>query len=379
MTRRANGEGSVYRRSDGRWTAAHYVLAPNGGRVRRAVYGKTRKEAADKLADLIAKTSAGIPLATESWTVAGYAAHWLQNVARPRLKPATFMSYRESLRLHILPTLGRVKVQALRPDQVRTLLAHKVAEGLSARSVQIVHGTLRTMLGEAVRDEVITRNPAAVVRPPAVTREEVKPWSPQEASDFLRASVGHRLYAVFAVGVALGLRRGELLALRWSDVDLDDGLVHVRQNVQRLLEIGLVYGSPKTSRSRRTVPLPARSIKVLRAHRARQAAEALALGARWPETGLVFTSTVGTVIEPRNLSRLFDDLIAAAGVRRIRFHDLRHTCASLLLAQGVPARVVMDVLGHSQMAITMDLYSHVMPTALREAADAIDRALGQGE
>jgi len=235
------------------------------------------------------------------------------------------------------------------------------------------------MLGEAVRDEVITRNPAAVVRPPAVTREEVKPWSPQEASDFLRASVGHRLYAVFAVGVALGLRRGELLALRWSDVDLDDGLVHVRQNVQRLLEIGLVYGSPKTSRSRRTVPLPARSIKVLRAHRARQAAEALALGARWPETGLVFTSTVGTVIEPRNLSRLFDDLIAAAGVRRIRFHDLRHTCASLLLAQGVPARVVMDVLGHSQMAITMDLYSHVMPTALREAADAIDRALGQGE
>lgn len=184
-------------------------------------------------------------LASESWTVAGYAAHWLENVARPRLKPATFMSSRETLRLHILPTLGRVKVQALRPDQVRTLLAHKVAEGLSARSVQIVHGTLRTMLGEAVRQEVITRNPAAVVRPPAVTREEVKPWSPQQASKFLRASVGHRLYAVFAVGVALGLRRGELLALRWSDVDLDQGLVHVRQNVQRLLEIGSSTAAPR--------------------------------------------------------------------------------------------------------------------------------------
>ena len=118
---------------------------------------------------------------------------------------------------------------------------------------------------------------------------------------------------------------------------------------------------------------------MLRAHRARQAAEALVLGPQWPDTGLVFTSTVGTVIEPRNLSRLFDELIAAASVRRIRFHDLRHTCASLLLAQGVPPRVVMDVLGHSQIAITMDLYSHVMPTALREPADAIDRALGQGE
>ena len=235
------------------------------------------------------------------------------------------------------------------------------------------------MLGEAVREEVIVRNPAALVRPPATVREEVRPWSPEEASTFLRASVGHRLYALFAVGVALGLRRGELLALRWSDVDMEEWLVHVRQNVQRLPEVGLIYGSPKTGRSRRTIPLPARSVKVLRSHRVRQAAEALALGPRWPETGLVFTSTAGTVIQPRNLSRLFDKLIAAAGVRRIRFHDLRHTCASLLLAQGVPPRMVMDVLGHSQIAITMDLYSHVMLTALREAADAIDRALGQGE
>lgn len=235
------------------------------------------------------------------------------------------------------------------------------------------------MLGEAVREEVIVRNPAAVVRAPSVTREEVQPWSPEEAGQFLRVSAEHRLYALFAVGVAVGLRRGELLGLRWSDVDLDERLVHVRQIAQRLPEVGLIYGTPKTGKSRRTIPLPARSVKVLRAHRARQAAEMLALGPGSTESGLVFTSSVGTVVEPRNLSRLFEQLIAAVGVRRIRFHDLRHTCASLLLVQGVPARVVMDVLGHSQMAITMDLYSHVMPTALREAADAIDRALGQGE
>ena len=267
----------MYRRADGLWTAAHYVLQPNGGRVRRAVYGKTRKEAADKLADLGAKTSAGVPLAVHSWTLATYAAHWLDDVVRPRLKPATFTSYRETLRLHILPTLGHVKVQALRPEQVRVLLARKSAAGLSTRSVQIVHGTLRAMLAEAVREELITRNPAAIVRPPSLTHEEVKPWSPEEASQFLRATADHRLYALFAVGVAVGLRKGELLALQWSDVDLDEGLVHVRQNVQRLPELGLVYGRPKTARSRRTIPLPARSVKVLRAHRARQAARGAGL------------------------------------------------------------------------------------------------------
>lgn len=220
------------------------------------------------------------------------------------------------------------------------------------------------------------RNVAAVVRPPAVEHAEVRPWSPEEAAQFFDAVAGHRLYALFAVGVALGLRKGELLALRWVDVDLDAGLVHVRQTVQRLPKAGLVFGPPKSGRSRRTIPLPAISVKVLRAHRAGQAAAMLASGPSWVDFGLVFTSAVGTVIEPRNLTRSFEELMTRAGVRRIRFHDLRHTCASMLLAQGVPARVVMEVLGHSQLAITTDLYSHVMPTALREAADAMDRALG---
>jgi integrase len=175
----------------------------------------------------------------------------------------------------------------------------------------------------------------------------------------------------------LGYGKGELLALRWDEIDLDDGVLHVRQNVQRLPEMGLVFGPPKSNKSRRTIPLPAASARVLRTHRANHAAEALALGPAWVDSGLVFTSTVGTVIEPRNLNRFFDELITKAGVRRIRFHDLRHTCASLLLAQNVPARVVMEILGHSQLAMTTDLYSHVMPTALRAAADAMDRVLVQ--
>ena len=378
MSRRSHGAGAIYRRSDGRWAAAHYVLQPNGGRTRRAVYGKTRKEVADRLAELITKTAAGIPLAVDSWTVERYAEYWLTRVVAPRLRPATLSSYRENLRLHIVPTLGRVRLRALTPSQVRTLLAAKAASGLGPRSVQIVHSTLRTMLAEAVREELVERNVAAVVRAPRVAHVEVRPWSPEEAGQFLAAVAHHRLYALFAVGVAVGVRKGELLALRWLDVDLESGLIHVRQNVQRLPG-GLVFGPPKSAKSRRTIPLPATSMKVLRAHRAGHAAEMLALGPPWVDSGLVFTSSVGTVIEPRNLTRFFDEQIAKAGIRRIRFHDLRHTCASMLLAQGVPARVVMDVLGHSQLAITTDLYSQVMPTALREAADAMDRALGHRE
>lgn len=379
MSRRANGEGSLYRRSDGRWTGAHYVLRPDGGRVRRAVYGKTRKEAADRLAELIAKTGAGIALGVDAWTVERYAEYWLVEVVAPRLRPATLSSYRETLRLHILPFVGRSRLRALTPAHVRRLLADRAAHGLGPRSVQIVHSTLRAMLGEAVREELVERNVAAIVRSPTVQRSEIRPWSPEEAAMFLRSAADHRLYGLFAVGVALGLRKGELLALRWSDVDLDQRLLQVRQNVQRLPGAGLVFGPPKSSRSRRSIPLPDVSVRVLRAHRARQASEMLAFGPAWVESGLVFTSSVGTVIEPRNLSRLFDELTSKAGVRRIRFHDLRHTCASILLAQGVPARVVMDVLGHSQLAITTDLYSHVMPNALREAAQAVDRALGGGK
>ena len=167
MNQRANGEGSIYRRADGRWTAACYVLRPDGTRVRRAVYGKTRKDVADQLAVLIAKTKAGLPLAVESWTLERFAEHWLKHVVGPRLRPSTLSSYRETLRLHVLPTLGRMNLRALTPTHVRTLLANKAADGLGARSVQIIHSTLRTMLSEAMREELIERNVVTVVRPPS--------------------------------------------------------------------------------------------------------------------------------------------------------------------------------------------------------------------
>jgi integrase len=209
---------------------------------------RTRKDVADQLAVLIAKTKAGLPLAVESWTLERFAEHWLTHVVGPRLRPSTLSSYRETLRLHVLPTLGRTNLRSLTPTHVRTLLANKAADGLGARSVQIIHSTLRSMLSEAMREELIERNVVTVVRPPSVERVEVQPWSTEEASRFLAASADHRLHALFAVGVALGLRKGELLALRWDDVDLEGGVLNVRQNVQRLPEMGCSVLQSRTSR-----------------------------------------------------------------------------------------------------------------------------------
>lgn len=187
-----------------------------------------------------------------------------------------------------------------------------------------------------MRDELVERNVATVVRGPASGRDEVKPWTPTEAGAFLAAAAGDRLYALFAVGVALGLRRGELLGLRRVDVDLDQRMLRVRQSIQRFHGVGLIIGPPKSRRSIRDIPLPAYVVQVLAEHLDRQGSERAEVESYWQDCGLVFTTTIGTAIEPRNLLRLLDQLIVKAGVRRIRFHDLRHTCASLLLAQGVP-------------------------------------------
>ncbi len=192
------------------------------------------------------------------------------------------------------------------------------------RSVQIIHSALRAMLAEAMRDELVERNVAALVRPPRAEQVEVQPWTPEEAGTFLRSAREDRLYALFAVGVGLGMRRGELLGLQWSDVDLERRVVHVRHNAQRVYGYGMVFGPPKSTNSRRDIPLPGVTVKVLEEHRNRQEAERAALQLYWEDTGLVFTSTIGTVIERRNLARVLDALVAQAGVRRIRLHDMRH-------------------------------------------------------
>jgi integrase len=220
----------------------------------------------------------------------------------------------------------------------------------------------------------VQRNVAILVEPPSGPSTEIKPLTPAEARTFLNAVRGDRLEALYTVAVALGLRQGEIMGLRWSDVDLDDGTVTVSQALQRVSG-RVTFVKPKSRRSRRTIPIPSTVARSLRAHRARQLEERLIGGPDWNEHDLVFVSTSGTPLEGRNLTRRFQAVLEQAGLPRMRFHDMRHTCATLLLAQDVQPRVVMEILGHSQISLTMNTYAHVIEDLQREAAERMEEVL----
>lgn len=221
---------------------------------------------------------------------------------------------------------------------------------------------------------MVSRNVATLVDPPQGERPEVQPLTPQQAQAFLDAVRGHRWAGLFIMCLAVGLRQGEALGLRWEDIDMEQGLLRVRVALQRI-EGKLQLVEPKTRRSKRTIPLPKVASAALRARRLLQLEERLLAGPRWQETGLVFTSTIGTPVDARSLVREYHAILESASLPHRRFHDLRHTCASLLLWQEVHPRVVMEALGHSQISLTMDTYSHVMPETLKKAADQMDLVL----
>jgi len=219
-------------------------------------------------------------------------------------------------------------------------------------------------------------NAAAMVSAPRGTRLEPKVLTPEEARRLLDAARGDRLEALYSVALALGLRQGEALGLKWSDIDLDSGVLRVRRAAQRIPRQGTRFVETKTGRSRRTLFMPPVVISALRAHRARQILERLAAGQHWVELDVVFASQFGTLADGPNVTHRFHRLLKKAGLPPMRFHDLRHACASLLLVQGVHPRVVMETLGHSQISLTMNTYSHVLPALQREAADRMEAVLG---
>jgi integrase len=251
----------------------------------------------------------------------------------------------------------------------------KFESGLSPRTVQYLRAVLRRALGQAPKWDLVARNVATLVEPPRSVKHEIHPFTPKQAQAFLTAVKGDRLEALYSVAIALGLRQGEALGLRWSDIDFDAGTLTVRVALHR---IGgePVLTEPKTNKSRRTVHMPPSFVASLREHRIRQLEERLMMEPRWDDSwNLVFASTIGTPLDARNVVRHFKAALVKANMPDLRLHDLRHTCASLLLAQGVGPRTIVEVLGHSQISLTMDTYSHVMPEMRREAAELMERLL----
>ena len=372
--RRGHNEGSIHKRKDGRWVAAMTI----GGPRRKYFYGRTRPEAAARLAAAMAELAKGqAPSTNERETVGQFLTGWLEDTAKPSVRPSTFRGYEGKVRTHILPGLGQVRLVKLTPQRLEAFLNEKRGAGLSPQTVQHLRAILRAALSDAVKWGLVPRNVAALVDGPRVPHHDIQPLSPHEARRLLDAVAPHRLGALFSVALAVGLWQGEALGLRWEDTDLDAGTLTVRKTLQRI-DGAFEIVEPKTVRSRRTVALPSAAVDALRTHRARQMEERLMAGSEWKDDrGLVFTTATGRPLQGTNVTRTFQQLLARAGLRRQRFHDLRHSCASLLLAQGVHPRVVMETLGHSQIGLTMNTYSHVLPPLQREAAARMDEVLAR--
>jgi integrase len=370
-TNRGHNEGSIYQRaSDGLWVAA--LTLPSG--KRKAYYGKTRPEAKAKLKAAQHDLDAGLDLDAAKTTVGQFLDRWLEDTAKPTVRPSTYESYRLHVERHLKSGIGHLPLAKLTPQHVQKLLNDKAKAGLSARTVQLTRATLRRALGYAVKWSLVSRNVATLVDPPRTVRTPVQPLTVDQVRRFLDATKDDRLGPLFHVAIASGLRQGELLGLRWEDVDLVAGTVTVRRALQRI-DKRPVFVEPKTERSRRTVNLPASAVAAMKVQKDRQAFARQAAGVHWEEQGLVFASTIGTPLDAPNVTHRLQALLKQAELPRQRFHDLRHCCASLMLANGEHPRVVMETLGHSQISLTMNTYSHVMPAMQRDAADRLDALL----
>ncbi|MDP9474766.1 MAG: site-specific integrase [Actinomycetota bacterium] len=373
--RRGNGEGTITRRKDGRWEARYVVHTDRGAR-RRVLYGKTRKEVADKLVKTLADRADGLVYEDENTTLGDYLDAWLKGSVRGSVRESTFDRYEIAVRVHIKPALGRFKLKKLTPAHVQGFYRDRLDAGFAPASVNKLHVVLHKALKQAVEWHMVPRNVAGLARAPrSSATKEISPLSAEEARRLLDAARGNRLEALYMLALHTGMRQGELLALKWQDVDLENATLSIRRTLTRSGG-RLLLGEPKTRKSRRTIDLTEASVGALREHLARQTEEITILGDRYGDAGLVFTSEAGTIINPTNLRRRsFASLLERARVPRVRFHDLRHTCATLLFSRNVHPKDVQELLGHSNISITLDTYSHVIPATRDRAARAMEDAL----
>ena len=372
--KRGQGEGSIYKRKDGRWTAAVIVGYKDGKLNRKAIYGKTRKDVSDKLTATLRAMQQGIPPASERQTVGQFLDQWLNECAKQSTRPRTYEDYSTVVSKHLKPAIGSIQLVKLTPLHVQRLLNERLKSGLSGRTVQRIRAVLRIALNQAIKWGLVVRNAASLAEPPHVEKYEIQPITQLAARDFLKAIAGDRLEALFTVALALGLRRGEALGLRWQDIDFENRTLRVNCSLQRFGG-KLHLTELKTNNSRRVLHMPDVLLHKLQAHRIRQLEDKLHAGERWQESDLVFTTSVGTPLEPRNVNRHFYDLLTNSKISHFRLHDLRHYCASLLLAQGVQLKIVSEILGHAQLSTTADIYTHILPEVKKDALNLMDRIL----
>ncbi|WP_309707347.1 site-specific integrase [Armatimonas sp.] len=397
MARRGHNEGTIYQREDGRWCASISLgYDEKGNRRRKYIYGATRREVSTKLKAAQAGVSAGIEPVRDDRTVAQLVEAWLTDSVRPKTRDSTYRWYEQYSRNHITPYLGREKLSKVDVRMVESWLQERATTGMSSTTVGHLRSILRRIFNVGVRWGWLARNVVEFTEPIKTSRKAPVDYSTDKAQAIMAAITGHRLEPVLTLYLALGLRRAEVLGLRWTDIDLEHGRLTVSSQLQQFSG-SYSLQPPKSDSGRRTVALPGFVLAKLQAHKEREDAARRErdrqdsqteltparrrahkqgqdrLGDSW---GLVFTTSSGQPINPRNLNRDFYTILDNAKVERITIHNMRHLCASILVSHGVHMQTIKEILGHSDIRLTMNTYSHLLPTSAREAASAIERTLG---
>lgn len=386
---RGNGEGSMYHRaSDNRWVGAVSVgWGPSGKRIRKVVSAKSAEECRTKLRELQRKIDDGLPVDDGKLTVNDLLDRWLDVLRRQVASPA-LANYEVIARYHLRPELGRRRLASLTVSEIDRLLAAKLDAGLSISTVRRIRSVLAQAITQAERWGLASRNVAKLSAPPKASRQEGRTLTIEQAKGLMAHLQGHRRQTLFVTMLTTGLRRGEALGLKWEDVDFEQGKLFVRRQLRRDVgsfdvanrrHIGgsLVLVEPKTNSSRRAIDLPSIATEMLGLQRERQDCDRRVAREAWQESGHVFTTNIGTLLDPRNISREFATVAEQAGLGRWHIHELRHSAASLMLGGGVPIEVVSDVLGHSSIRITADTYGHIGASQRLAAALAIESALSE--
>jgi len=299
-----------------------------------------------------------------------YLEQWLEQVHKPSIRVGSYVTYQSVLNTHVYPAIGHIQLQKLTPQQLQAFYASMTDEGLSAKTVHLIHAVLHKALDHAIEWGMVTRNITNSVSLPRKTRYEIKPLTGEQCQKLLQVARGHQFEGLLTV--ATGMRRGELLALRWQDVDLERKTLQVRRAVDQLPHRGYIENEPKTARGIRQIELPQFVIDALKKQRAYQSEQRQKAGEKWEDHNLVFTNAHGKYIPPKLLWKKYKALLAEAQLPNIRFHDLRHSAATLMLTMGVHPKVVQELLGHSQISMTLDIYSHVLPSMHRDAMSKLD-------
>jgi integrase len=371
--RRGYGEGSITKRKDKNGKVIGYqvqVLLPGGERKTLGTV-RTKREAQKLAAQGQVDLAAGRLVSSPRQTVAEYLAAWLE-VKQPSVRYKTYVTYRTAIG-HATKHLGHLRLDALRPAHIEQC-ERELRQDKGARCVQQVHSVLHNALRRAVQLDLIARNPTEAVIPPRPTRSERPTLSLEQAHAFFEATRGEWLHALYVTLACTGLRLGEALGLCWEDVDLEGQMLRLRRSQQRETGKGFVLDDLKTPKSRRVVPLMAVTVEALRTQRTRQREQRLLLGSDWTNCGRVFCSEVGTPLDPANVRRHYYAQLAECGLPRVRLHDLRHTAVSVMAAEGIPLHLIQAVAGHAHASTTMDIYTHVLSSSLREVSDRMNAA-----